>query len=317
MNACHRPWAHVLLVGDASRPQVAELIGFLQSRTRLTVLSDLADLASLDVVAANGDRSAIASTSAEPAAIDLIVLAPALPSEYSAEQVERLVDLWPIAMRVVLVDSWLEGETRSGRPWPGVARLYWDQFLPQWELAEREDSPNLGIRWRPPTWTADEGILLRVDVGHKNPPEAKLMARQRTRERQESRVPHALVCAETSENRRTLLEVCQQSGWRADGISPPTQDGVAEDWQDGLLPESPLVVLYDASPQLDRRERHIQWLRNRWPETALILLVDFPRHEEVARAERWGVFRVLGKPYRLEDLLISMTVAVEQGRGSY
>jgi hypothetical protein len=68
---------------------------------------------------------------------DLVLICQVHPHavlQHTVEQLRRHLRDTPIA---VLLGSWCEGETRTGRPWAGVERVYWYQFPSWWERFAR------------------------------------------------------------------------------------------------------------------------------------------------------------------------------------
>src|SRR5262245_27178576 len=63
---------------------------------------------------------------------ELIVVAQSRPGTFALDRVVSLRQRAPLAGVVGLLGSWCEGETRTGRTWPGVERLYWYEFPAWW-----------------------------------------------------------------------------------------------------------------------------------------------------------------------------------------
>src|SRR5262245_6670790 len=103
----------VQLVGEIDHPDFDEAIGLLRAQSRL---------------ATNG------ITVGKLFAVnpELIVVAQSRPGMIAARQMDALRRPAPLAGVVALLGSWCEGETRTGRPWPGVERLYWYEFPAWW-----------------------------------------------------------------------------------------------------------------------------------------------------------------------------------------
>src|SRR4051794_23788022 len=59
---------------------------------------------------------------------ELIVVAQSRPDAICSDRLNVLRRAAPLSGIVALLGSWCEGETRTGRPWPGVHRLYWYEF---------------------------------------------------------------------------------------------------------------------------------------------------------------------------------------------
>src|SRR4051794_34740499 len=62
---------------------------------------------------------------------ELIVIAQSRPDAICGDQLKHLQRSAPLAGVAALLGSWCEGETRTGRPLPGIHRLYWYEF-PSW-----------------------------------------------------------------------------------------------------------------------------------------------------------------------------------------
>jgi hypothetical protein len=59
---------------------------------------------------------------------DLVVLAQSRRDQFLDSEVEELITNFPAAPVVGLLGSWCEGESRSGKPYPGVIQVYWHQW---------------------------------------------------------------------------------------------------------------------------------------------------------------------------------------------
>jgi hypothetical protein len=103
----------VLIVGETSEPDFRHLVAWLSSRCDLNFAKALPQ-----------DFSA-----ADEIPPDVIVFLQAWPGQFRAACVERLHRRWPLARLFMVLSSWCEGETRSGKPCPGVWRVYWYDFV--------------------------------------------------------------------------------------------------------------------------------------------------------------------------------------------
>ena len=59
---------------------------------------------------------------------DLVVLAQSRRSQFPTVTVTTLFEATPLSDHFALLGPWCEGETRSGFPFPGWTRIYWNQF---------------------------------------------------------------------------------------------------------------------------------------------------------------------------------------------
>ena len=103
----------VLLVGGDPDGEFSAAVNWLQGHAALTSVARIED------AAAELDRG-------PPP--DVVLIAQARPGQFTRGQVEQLHRASPVSRLVALLGSWCEGEIRSGRPWPGVVRIYWHQW---------------------------------------------------------------------------------------------------------------------------------------------------------------------------------------------
>ena len=137
----------ILFVGQAERPEFCRVVDYLRSRCQLiTVRNPL-------------EAAAILSRDPPP---HRILIAPTHRDEFREGELHQLVQLQPLAEMFLLVGPWLEGETRSGRPWLAAQRLYLDQVIPWWRSSQTaaDSSKPPRCQWQPPTWSTDEACQL-------------------------------------------------------------------------------------------------------------------------------------------------------------
>jgi hypothetical protein len=208
------------------------------------------------------------------ASLELIIIAPAFRQQFPQTQLQHLFERQPLAEWWILVGPWLEGETRSGQPWPGVRRLYLDQALV--ELVRRQSLARAGAGrrtdWLPATLSAEERWLV---------PSAPWPKRGGC----------VRICSELEESRRSLAAVCRAAGLNVVSHSP------AEDVEVSHVD----AVIYDAVAARPSWREHIERLARPHPRS-LIVLVNFPRPDETQWMLAAGATDVLGKPFRIDDL---------------
>jgi hypothetical protein len=240
----------VLFLGNAERHEWTEIVAHLQETT--------------GVVIARHGPAALAALRDHPSLYRVLV-APSYRDEFPRELQQQILSEQPLADIVVLVGPWLEGETRSGRPWPGARRVYAHQAIP-WT-------------WQPSTCSTDEGWL-RIDAAHQQP-----------------RSGIVVVCAQLAETRHALSAVCEAAGLTTILHAP-----------DLAVHCRPVeAVIYDAVVDRSRWVEQTSFLQRRYQPAALVVLVSFPRPEECQQLKRAGATTVLGKPYRIEELVASLT----------
>ncbi len=248
----------VWLLGDLQHPDFAEAVALLQSTAQIG-----------------------------PGLPELIVFVQSRPGAIGAWEIERLRRSAPLAGVVLLVGSWCEGEPRTGKPLPGVERLYWYQFSSwwrrQWALWAAGRCPEWGL---PP---ATEGRSVR------NEERVRLAGK---------------VAIETArwDTLAALSDVLQTAGCDAMWVRPAAGQadfcGVcAGIWEGGQLSDAEAEELAAFAAQL--RGQH----------APVVALLDFPRRDRCAAARRAGAGAVLGKPWLNADLLATLQrlMATEAG----
>lgn len=216
---------------------------------------------------------------------ELTIVGQNRPGELSAKTIQSLRRDAPLSGVVALLGTWCEGETRTGRPWPDVERLYWYEFPAWWrrQLA-------LHAAGRCPDWARWDTCGLRIaDSSIRNP---KFEIRNPTR-------GLIVVSASVRDTACALSDVLQQAGY-------------ATLWQPPNRP--PLVVrgavagIWDGSQLSGCEEESLaafcrELARDRAP---VIALLDFPRRDRCEKAKDLGAAAVLGKPWLNVDLLTTI-----------
>ena len=104
--------AGALVMGELQSPDFSDCRVQIRQRT--------------DAIEVADTEQALASAAQDPP--DLIIIAAERPGGFSHRQVEAMRQAAPLAHIVGLLGSWCEGESRSGRPWPAVTRVYWHSW---------------------------------------------------------------------------------------------------------------------------------------------------------------------------------------------
>jgi hypothetical protein len=219
-----------------------------------------------------------------PLAPDLIVLTQSRPGEFANSGVDRLRALAPLARIVALLGSWCEGETRSGRPLPGVIRVYWHQWLPR--LAQELDRVRQG---RCPTWglPATAGDDERLLLGGLPPRLSR----------------HGLVAihAWRFEAADWLAAACRLGGYSTVWLPP---------WRRTRV-EGAAALVFDGSDFSGREPAELRRARAELGPLPILLLLDFPRRTDGDRARAAGAAAVLSKPLLVDDLLWQLEAVSE------
>jgi len=252
----------VVVVGNVARPEFARVAEWVGH--------------SASIVACRGVATAETRLN-QGLPADLVLLVESRPGEISHPEVEQLRRLVPLARIVALLGSWCEGEVRVGDPWPGVVRVYWHQA----EAHVRREMARLAAG-RCPIWglppTADAGERLLADIVASAPTSS----------------PRGLVtiASNTYSMADWLAEACHDRGfstaWQRPGRDMTTRGAVLGIWDSSVGSPNELAAF--------RR-----W-RRRHGAAACLVLLDFPRLEDVERYVEAGAAAVLSKPVLLSDL---------------
>ncbi len=251
----------ILIVGDTGRAEFCEARRDLARWGAVTAAGSIAEAAVL-----------LDDSLYSPA---VIVIAQAYPGEFPAETVERLRRRAPLARLVALLGPWCEGETRSGRPWPGGIRVYWHQWPARAACELARIAGGLFSSWSLPATASEEERYLALS-GKPNSIRDGLVA---------VISPHPAMQA-------WIAAACRRQGFATAEVRPQSETSV------GAL----AAAIFDGS---EARGVELAELR-RWVAAVapapLIALLDFPRVEDRDRALEAGAAAVLSKPLVLEDL---------------
>jgi hypothetical protein len=174
-----------------------------------------------------------------------------------------------------LLGSWCEGETRTGRPLPGIHRLYWYEFPAWWRRQLQLRAAN-----HCPDWARPATQLTRQCVpGHPRSRSGLIVLRTLRRDNAD-----ALADA--------LGDAGHSTAWHQHGrVRPHTRGALAGIWDGGQLNDAEVADLELFCTQMSR------------DGAPVVVLLDFPRRDRVDRAYAAGAAAVLGKPYLNSDLL--------------
>jgi hypothetical protein len=263
--------ASVWLVGEFRAAEFSQAVAWLCKQAACQSFDD-----ARDAVAQATRRGASADQNChDPYAI---VFCAARPGSISRRQVDAVSRAFPLARLVALVGTWCEGELRSGRPWPGVPRIYWHQW--QTRLSDAINEFDSSMLPRLPRTATNVDVLLSSQ-GRARP--ATMAARV------------GIVT-----ERRTDFESL------AGAINPETEHCR---W---LLPRevTPLepldLLLVDVPGDLAAAGEDLQRLRCELGPVPALVLCHFPRPDELQDLPATAPTAFLAKPYLVGDLLLSM-----------
>jgi hypothetical protein len=256
------PW-RIAFVGDSLVPEFKELVDWLTSKTQHAMF---------ETIAAAREKLACES-------FDGVILGQTRRGEFTAEEVESIHRAAPLSRLAIVYGAWCEGETRSGRPVPGVVRWHW-----------RHAAGRLAV----------ELARLSSDNGWSQPRTATDFDRYLLRPRAPALVRCEGLLAIGAANRtafETIADPCRSVGYSCVWLRKI----------DAEIPRNARAVLWDrllgASPGESDREPVMRDLVNRAVPAPAVLLLGFPRIDDLERAQRAGIADVVAKPFLASDLL--------------
>ncbi|MDD4270865.1 MAG: hypothetical protein GXY25_20520 [Pirellulaceae bacterium] len=250
----------MLCLGDLSRPEFGGARQALESWGR--------------VVAAADASAGIALLERESLVPDVVVVVQSYPDEFSESQIAPIRSAAPLARMVALLGPWCEGETRTGRPWPGAVRVFWHQWVSHCDRELGRLLAGGASVWSlPPTAGEEERCLVLAGGFDAN--------------------GAGLVDIVTWQHDlyELLADGCRRRGHSARWLRPP----------DDLPLDSPGLILFDAAGRMDEEIAVLRRLRSDW-HAAVIVLADFPRCRERDRFLAAGARAVVAKPFLWDDL---------------
>jgi hypothetical protein len=253
----------VQLIGEVTHPQFRDAIELLRCESRLTEGGELPP--------------------------ELIVVALSRPDAICSDQLNLLRGVAPLAGIVALLGSWCEGETRTGRPWPGAQRLYWYEF-PAWWARQMF----LRAAGRCPDWARPANCGLRI-ADYRLPTGGP--------GRPGLRAGLVIVQSSHRESAAALADVFKSAGyaiaWQRPGRPRPVIRGaIAGIWDGDQLSEREATDIAEYCTQLG------------YDGAPVLALLDFPRRDRIDRALEVGAAAVLGKPALNSDLVTTLDAMV-------
>lgn len=249
----------VLLVGDIDFHEFDATVQWLRAHTQLDALHTVSE--------------ALGLFARQQSFWHTVLIAQSRPGQFAQRDVQRLSAALPLAHFVAVLGSCCEGESRSGRPWPGVVRVYWHQFVARAESELRFDA--VPTSWQLQRTASDAE---RIDHSLRTRPEQGegLVA---------IRANDALIYG-------ALASACRVAGYSSTWLTtdrPAGADGAA-------------VLLWHCQPsargECESWERIVTQAR----PVPVVALMGFPRHDDVQRLTCAGVAAVLSLPLLLPDL---------------
>ncbi|MHB8863015.1 MAG: hypothetical protein ACYC6N_11465 [Pirellulaceae bacterium] len=249
----------VLLIGESEFHEFAAPLAWLQTHAVLDTVRSVPE--------------ALARCESRPAGWHCVIIAQSRPGQFTQQDIDRLNRALPLSHFIALLGSCCEGETRSGRPWPGVVRVYWHQWLARGPSELRPDM--VPTSWQLPRTSSD---VERVDYALRKPPTPS----------------GGLIAIYTGQAVffQGLARACRLAGYSSVWTTPRTW------WRlDGAA-----AMLWHAWAPDDSEFEQLRQIAARSPSVPVVALFGFPRHDHLQRATACGAAAVLAIPFLLPDL---------------
>jgi hypothetical protein len=216
---------------------------------------------------------------------DLVVLAQSRRDQFLESEVEELLANFPAVPVVGLLGSWCEGESRSGRPYPGVIRVYWHQWEGRYsQFVEQLGKSGITSWHAPRTATSSDHIVAQTiqkdfSLGS----------------------GYIGVSAWTRSEFEMLDDAITSFGWRSRWVERSIWDAASS------ATVSVMCVIADSwTAELEKR---IQWLNSEIPDVPFVLLLNYPRQSDAESIASAGISSVVSKPFELQDLKVAIAKA--------
>jgi len=204
-----------------------------------------------------------------------IVLAQARDGGTRYFDMEALHAAAPLARLILLLGTWCEGDSRSSRSPAGVLRVYWHQFIARAEREWLGNHEDAGM-WTLARTFIDNDQLLHT-WRHPLPQRTGLIA----------------IHADSLITYECLAEMCGLGGWSTTWLAP----------RQPLHLQRTSILLWDISAAVVSDFHEWQTCHEQLHPRASIVLVGFPRQQDIQLLHEAGAAHVFAKPLVVADLL--------------
>ena len=241
---------------------------------------------------------AVPKLAAEGSPPELILLAQPRPGVDDAGLLEELRRAAPLTRVIVVAGAWCEGELRTGRPLPGVVRLYWYEFAPWWRAALQEIACGGAPAWSTPlndprAGQASAHFSLSVERTDGGAIAVDAIDFSVFESLAGALAPWGWTCVWSPRHRPELI-ASESKGPRP----------VAGIWDGGQLSDNELASLATFASRLKFANGAASGAEVR--PAPVIALLDFPRVEHLTDVKRVGGAAILAKPYQVAHLAMEL-----------
>jgi hypothetical protein len=214
----------------------------------------------------------------------VILLCQSHPGQFHVDAIEAIHRRAPVARLVSLLGSLCEGESRSGKPWPGVSRVYWFDWQPRFEREFGRSTKKNASVWELPRTASDVDTALHLSHAAR-----RLDAATKSQRHEKGSVA---VRSRSASARLTLMDACETLGFSVEPL-----DDLAS-----LSVRSTGAVLWDCDSLNDAECAELVAVRQRVGEIPVIVVAGFPRAQDQQLARTIGVAAIVSKPFVMDDL---------------
>lgn len=270
----------ILFIGDDTWPEFADVADWLMDQNVTVVNTVEAALARLQ-------------SDLKPA---LIAISQPWPGHVSSKQVDSLRRAAPLARIVSLLGTWTEGEVRTGRPWPAVARTYWHAWLPRLAAEFHKLAAGKETVWSLPTTMGDDERLLNWRPWEQSPPAQGKQSKT------------ILLVSTSRDTAESLGDICRPQGWGTIWRTSITKD--VDFLVDLVVVDCRNLGAADlreiANIRLQIAESNLRFSAPGNCSTTpppILVIAGFPRIADVEHLQSLGVAAVVSKPFMASDLI--------------
>jgi hypothetical protein len=209
---------------------------------------------------------------------ELVVVAQSRRDQIGCEDIEKLQSMFEQTPVVGLLGTWCEGETRSGNPWQGTTRVFWHQWEGRYDSFVQQMEQAGVSGWHAPRTTtiADRIAAEKPNFLSRDDPQ------------------HIGISAWSNSQYEMLADAMRYHGWIPHWVERTMWDGQSSNLVS--------TICIDADSWSYELSQRINWLNSEFPNKPKVLLLNFPRANELEEIKAAGVTEVVSKPYELADL---------------